>query len=148
MWYNLNMDLNNLVLDISEVFRKTYSIIRTKPYATVKVRFAQQGEGAGKVIEELIALTIINEGFGVIDVQKVWFLTSYNRPIYSESIDSKMPIKVLENDRATYFIPIEELKMLLNRSAGETITRAVVLDKAEHKYEGRVDKVAQEEFTK
>ena len=57
-----------------------------------------------------------------------------------------MPIKVLENDRATYLVPIEELEAALNRSVGETIVKAVVLDKKEYKHVGRVDKVAQEEL--
>ena len=83
-----------------------------------------------------------------IDIQRIWFLTSFNRPIFSELLDSKTPLKVLGKDRATYFLPMEELKAALNRSVGETIVQAVAFDRTEHKYFGRVDRVAQEEFAK
>ena len=140
----MNMDIDNLVLGISEVFTKTYSIIFTRPYATVKVKFRPQVDGDDKATKESIEFTIINESFGEIDVQRIWFLTTFNRPVFSEFIDSQMPIKVLENDRATYFVPVEELKASLNRSVGETIVKAVVLDKNEYKHVGRVDKEVQE----
>ena len=142
------MDIDNLAFGISEVLTKTYSIIFIKPYATVKVKFRPQGDGPDKATEESIEFTIINEGFGEIDVQRIWFLTSFNRPVFSKFIDSKMPIKVLEDNRATYFVPIEELKASLNRSVGETIIKAVVLDKNEYKHVGRVDKVAQEHLAR
>jgi len=142
------MDITNLVLDIFDVFVKTYSIICRKPYATAEVMYAPQRDRAGEVTKELIAFTIINESSPDIEVQRVWFLTSFNRPVSSKLIDSKMPIKVLGKRRATYFIPIEELKAALNKSVGETIIKAVVLDKTEHKHVSRVDKVAQEEFAK
>ena len=142
------MDLTNLVLTIFDAFIKTYSIICRKPYVTVKVRYAPQRDRSGKVTQEMIAFTVINEGGLEIDIQRIWFLTSFNRPIFSEFLDSKMPLKVLGRDRATYFMPMEELKAALNRSGGETIVQAVVFDKTEHKHAGRVDKVAQEEFAK
>lgn len=142
------MDIDNLVLGISEVFTKTYSIIFTKPYATVKVRFRPPRDGPDKATNESIEFTIINESFGEIDVQRIWFLTSFNRPVFSEFIDSQMPVKVLENDRATYFVPVEELKAALNRSVGETIIKAVVLDKNEYKHVGRVGKEAQEQIAR
>ena len=152
MWYNgtmeLTKNLTNLVLDIFEVAVKTYSIICKKPYVTVKVQFTPQRDRAGKVTKELIAFTIINESGPEIDVQRIGFLTSFNRLLLPEFLDSKLPIKVLGKDRATYFLPIEELKAALNKSVGETIVEAVVFDKTEHKHVGRVDKVAQEEFAK
>ena len=142
------MDLTKIVLGILEIFKKTYYLISLKPYATVKVQLIPQRDTPGKITEELIALTIINECFGEIDVQRIWFLTSFKRQIISESINLKIPVKVLENDRATYYMPIEELKTALNKSVGETITEAVVFDKNEHKHVGRVDKAVQEEFSK
>jgi hypothetical protein len=142
------MDLSNLVLGIFEVFKKTYSIIFTKPYATVKVKYLPQKDGSGTVTNELIEFSIINESFGDIEVQRIWFLTSYNRPVYSEFIDSQMPIKVPENDRATYLVPIEELKAALNRNVSDTIIQAVVCDKAGHKHAGLVDRAVQEQLAK
>jgi len=142
------MNLTNLVLDIFEAFLKTYSIICRKPYVTVKVEFAPQRDRDGKVTKELIAFTIINERGPEIDAKGIWFLTSFRRPIFSKFIDSKMPIKVLKKDRATYFVPMEELKTALNKSVGETIIEAVVFDKAEHKHVGRVNEAVQEEFAK
>ena len=143
-----NMDLTNLILDIFEVAIKTYSIIYKKPYLAVKVQYSPQRDRSGKVTKELMAFTIINESGPEIDAQRIWFLTSFNRPISSEFLDSKIPIKVWEKNRVTHFLPIEELKAALNKSAGETIIEAVVWDNAEHKHVGRVDKVAQEEFAK
>lgn len=142
------MDPTNLVLAIFEALLKAYSIICRKPYVTVEVVYAPQRDRSGEVTKELIAFTIINESSPEIDVERVWFLTSFNRPISSKLIDSKMPIKVLGKRRATYFVPIEELKAALNKSVGETIIKAVVFDKTERKYVSRVNKVAQEEFAK
>lgn len=142
------MDLTNLILDIFEIVIKTYSIILRKPYVTVKVQYAPQRDRAGEVTKELFAFTIINESGPEIEVQRVWFLTSFNRPISSESIDSKIPIRVWKRNRTTYFLPIEELKVALNKSAGETIIEAVALDNAERKHVGRVNKLAQVEFAK
>jgi len=145
---DITKNLTNLVLDTFEVAIKTYSAICKKPYVTVKVQFTPQRDRAGKVTKELIAFTIINESSPEIDVQRIWFLTSFNRHLSPEFINSKMPIKVLGKDRATYFMPIEELKAALNKSVGETIIEAVVFDKTEHKYAGRVDRLAQAEFAK
>ncbi len=135
------------MLDLSDALVKTLSIIRQKPYATVKVQLTPQRDRSGKVNKELITFTIINDSFGEIDVQKVWFLTSFNRQISSKTIDSKMPIRVLEDGRATYFVPIDELKAALNKSVGETINKAVVFDKNGRQHVGRVDKAVQGEFT-
>ena len=107
-----------------------------------------QWGGDNEVTQEMIAFTIINEGFLENDIQRAWFLTSFKRAVFSELLDSKMPLKVLGRDRATYFMPAEELKAALNQSIGETIVQAVVLDSAGHKYAGRVDRVAQAEFAK
>ena len=142
------MDLTSFVLGILEVFLKTYSIILKRPYVTVKVQYAPQRDRSGTVTKELFALTIFNESTPEIDVQRVWFLTSFNRPVFSELVDSKMPLKVLRRGRATYFMPMTELKAALNRNVGETISQAVVFDQNGHKHLGRVDRVAQEEFAK
>lgn len=142
------MDPTSLLLDILRAVIKTYSIIRNKPYVTADVVYVQQRDKSGKVTKELIAFTIINESGPEIEVERIWFLTSFNRRIFSKHVDSKMPIKVRKKDRATYFVPIEEFKTALNKSIGETIVKAVVVDKTGHMHVGGVDKVAQEEFAK
>jgi len=148
LWYNGNMDPTSLVLTTFDTAIKAYSILRRKPYVTVEVKYAPQRGRSGEVTKGLIAITIINESSPEIDIQSVWFLTSFNRVIFSELIDSKMPVKVLGRRRTTYFIPIEELKAALNKSAGETITKAVVLDKHGRKYVSRVDKATEAEFAR
>ena len=142
------MDLTNLVLDISEAVVKIYSIIRNKPYVTAEIVHVPQRDKSGKVTKEEIALTIINEGGSEIEVQRIWFLTSFYRPIFSKHIDSKMPIKMRRKDRATYFLPIEDFKAAFNKRVGETIIKTVILDNIEHMHIGRVDKVTQEELAK
>ena len=138
------MDLNNLVLDVFKIVTKAYSIIFLKPYATVKAQFTPQRDSSGKATKEFISFTISNASFGDIDVQRIWFLTSFNRQIFSQSIDSKLPAKVMENDRVNFSVPVEELKAALNRRVGETIFKAVVFDKNERKFDGRVGKAIQE----
>ena len=142
------MDLTSLVLDISEAVVKIYSIICNKPYVTAEVVYVPQKGKSGEVTKEEIAFTIINEGELEIEVQRIWFLTSFNRPIFSKYVDSKMPIKVRRKDRATYFVPIEEFKAALNKSFRETIVKTAVLDNMEHTHIGRIDKVTQEELAK
>jgi hypothetical protein len=142
------MDLTNILLDVLEQCNRVYAVILRKPYITVKVQYAPRRDRAGKVTQEMIAFTIINDGFVENEIQRAWFLTSFNRPVFSELLDSKMPLKVSGRDRDTYFMPAEELKAALNRGIGETIARAVALDGTEHKYTGRVDKKVQEEFAK
>jgi hypothetical protein len=142
------MDFTNIILDGIEQFNKVYAIILRKPYITARVQYTPRRDRSGKVTQEMLAFTIINEGFLQIEVQRVWFLTSFNRPVFSELLDSKMPLKISGRDRFTYFVPMKELKAALNRSIGETIAQAVVLDSTEHRFTGRADKVAQAEFAK
>jgi len=142
------MDLTSILLDVIEQFNKVYAVILRKPYITVKVQYAPRRDRSGKVKQEMIAFTIINEGFLENEIQRAWFLTSFNRPVFSELLDSKTPLKVSGRDRVTYFMPAEELKAALNRSSGEMIAQAVVFDSTEHKYAGRVDKKVQEQFAK
>ena len=59
-----------------------------------------------------------------------------------------MPIKLSENDRITYPVPIEELKAALNQNVGETITEVVAFDQTEHGNVGRFGKALQEEFSR
>jgi len=149
IWYNRNVNLNNFALDISDAIAQVYSIILRKPFLTVKkVKYTPQRDRSGEVTRELISFTVVNESCHDIDVQRIWFLTSFNRQIFSDSIDAKMPVKMPENDRATYFVPVEELKAALNKIVGETITKVVAFDKAGHPNTGRVDQVAQEVFAK
>ena len=142
------MDINNLLLDILDICIKIYSIFSRKPYATVKLQFAPQKDRSGTVTRESMALTIINESVPVIDVQKVWFLTSFNRIVESAFLNAKMPVKVLKRDRATFFFPIDELKTTLNKNVKDTIAEAVALDKAGHQHAGRVGKAAQAELAR
>lgn len=142
------MDITNLILDSFEVFTRIYAVICRRPYVAVEVQYAPQRDRAGEVTAELIAFTITNVSGPEIEIHRAWFLTSFNRSISSKLLDSKMPVKVRGKDRATYFIPVEEFKAALNKSVGETITKAVVLSKTDSQHVGRVDKVTQEEFAK
>lgn len=143
------MNLSNIGVGIGDACEQLYSIILRKPFLTVnKVRYVPQRDSSGKVTEESITFTIANESSHDNEVQRIWFLTSFNRPIFSELIDSKMPVKMLVNDRATFSVPIAELKTVLNRSAEETITDIVVLDKNEHHNFGRIEQPAQEAFAR
>jgi len=142
------MDYSSLVLNIIEASTKIYSIILNKSYATVEVVYVPQRGKSGELTKEEIALTIINESGPEIEVQRVWFLTSFNRPIYSEYVDSKMPVKVRKKDRAIYFAAIDEFRAALNKNAGETIIKAAVLADTEHIHVGRIHILAQKEFAK
>jgi len=142
------MDYSSLVLDIFEAFIKIYSTILNKPYVRADVVYVPIKGKSGKVTKEEIAVTIINESGPEIEVKRIWFITSFNRPIFSKYVDSKMPIKVPRKDRTTYFIPIEEFKAMLNKSVGDTIIKAAVLDNTENIHVGRVHKVAQAELAK
>jgi len=145
MCYNKNMNLSNLGVGICDACEQIYSIILRKQFLTVnKVQYTPQRDISGKVTEESITFTIANESSHDNEVQRIWFLTSFNRPIFSELIDSKMPVKMLVNDRATFSVPIEELKAALNR----TITDVVVLDKNERHNFGRIEQPAQEAFAR
>jgi hypothetical protein len=140
------MDATRFLLDIFEFFKKTISVICYRPYVAVEVQLVPPKDKSGT--PELIAFTVINEIGPDIEVQEAWFLTSYNRRILCKYIDSKLPEKVLSKDRAIYFVPLEELKAALNKGIGETITEAVVFDKAEHLHTGRVHKLAEIAFAK
>ncbi len=142
------MNPTKLVLDIIDLFIKTYSIILKKPYVAVRVTYTPQTDRTGKVTKELIAFTIINESGPEVDIQRAWFSTSFRRQIFSEFINAKLPVKVRRKDRATYIVPMEDLKAALNKRGGDTIVEAAVLDKTGRRYAGRVDKTAQEEFSK
>lgn len=142
------MDLTSFVLDIYEALIRNYSIICNRPYVTAEVVCVPQRSKSGKATKELIAFTVINASGPDIEVQRVWFISSFNRHIFSEFIDSKMPMGVSRKNRETYFVPLEEFRAALNKSVGETIAEAVVFDKNEHKHVGRVDKAVQEEFAK
>ena len=142
------MDFTKLVLDILEPLEQVYYIVCRKPFLTVKVQSAPQRDGSGQGTEASIVFTIINESCGDMEVQRIWFLTSFNRPVFSEFLDSKTPLKMMVNNRVTYSVPIEELKSALNKSVGETINKVVVFDQAGHQNSGRLVKALQEEFTK
>ena len=143
-----HMDLSSLVVIIIEWGRQLYCIIFGKPFLTVQVKPIPQGDRSGKETKKLTAFTIANESSHDMDVKRIWFLTSFNRPIFFESLDSKMPIKLSENERITYPVPIEELKAALNQSAGETITEVVALDQTDHGNVGRFGKALQEAFSR
>ena len=138
------MDINDFFLDILDAAAKTYAVVCKKPYATGQMVYVPRKEKSGEVTKEEIALTIINEAGPEMEVKRVWFLTSFNRPVFSQLVDSKMPIKLRKKDRATYFIPIEEFKAILNKRIGDTIAKTVVLDTTERQYVARVDKVTQQ----
>lgn len=148
MWYNEYMDINDFVLDIFDAVAKTYAVVRNKPYATGQILYIPQKGKSGEITKEEIALTVINEAGPQMEVKRVWFLTSFNRPVFSQYVDSRMPIKLRKKDRATYFVPIEEFKAALNKSIKETITKTVVLDATERQYAASVDKATQQQLAK
>ncbi len=147
MCYNKPVDLSNIALDISDAIKKTYFIILAKPYADVKFRLTTRKDASGKD-GDFIALSVINTGFGEMEVQRVWFLTYYNRIVDSSFIDSKMPVKLAESDRVTYLVPVAELKVALNKGAGDSIAQAVVLDKKGNQFTGRLSETIQKQLAK
>jgi len=140
------MNPTNLLLDIFDACIKIYSVICRRPHVTARVQFTPQRDRSGEVTKELMALTIINESSPEVDVQEVWFLTSFKRPVSSTHIDAKLPVKVRGRDRTTYFVPFEDLKAALNKNVAETIAEVVILDKTGRKHIGRVGRAAAAEF--
>jgi hypothetical protein len=149
MIYNKAMKISESILDLFEPFAQIYFMVLRKAFLTIhKVQYTPQRDKSGKITEELISFTIVNESAYDIDVQRIWFTTSFNRPVYLGALDSKTPLKMGENDRVTFSLNVKELKAALNKNVGETITGVVVLDKEDHKNVGRVTIQAQEIFTK
>ncbi len=146
--YNGNMNITNLLLDILDLCAKIYSIILRKPYTEVTVHYTPRTDRTCKVTKELIAFTVNNVSGPEIEVRKIWFLTSFNRPVFSEFLDAKLPLKVRTRDKATFIVPVEDLKAALNKSAGETIDEAVITDQNDHKHAGRAAKAVQEFFAR
>ena len=143
------MNLSNMAQDTSDALAQVYSILFRKPFLTVsKLQYTPQKDESGKITEELVSFTIANESSSDIEVQRIWFVTSFNRPIFSQSIDAKTPVKMPENARVTFSLPVGELKAELNKSAGDTIAKVVVLDKTGHQSVGRVKAEAQKVFAK
>jgi hypothetical protein len=138
------MDATRIFLDICDVFARVYFAICRKTYVSVKVQFVPQKDEEAAENKRKIAFTIINESGPDIEVRDAWFLTSFNRRIFSKALDSKMPIRVRSRDRETYFMPIvEELSAALNKNVGEKITQAVLFDKAQNLHTGRLDKAVE-----
>ncbi len=136
------MDPSRIMLDIGDAFVKAYSAALGKPYAKVRVQLVPQPIKSDPESKQLLAFTIVNESSPTINVQKAWFLTNYNRRVFSEFISSRLPVIVPGRKRSTYFFPFEELKSTL--SAGkETITQAFIYDKAQNQYSGRVDEAVE-----
>ena len=142
------MDYTKLALDIIEPLEQVLLIVRRKPFLTVKAQSTLQGHTSAEANEASLVFTVFNKSSHDIELQNIWFLTSFNRPIFSELLDSKMPVKMLENDRVTYSIPIVELKSALNKSIGETINRVVIFHSSGRQNSGRLSKAIQEELTK
>jgi len=142
------MNVTNLLLDILEAAQKTYARLLRKPHVTVRVQYAPKKDRTGQIMQEMFALTIINESGPAIDIGKAWLLTSFNRPIFSELIESKLPVKIPTQDRCTSFLPMDDLKAVLNKKVKETYLEAVVTDSTGHQYTGRVDVTAQDMFAR
>jgi hypothetical protein len=142
------MDSTKLVLDILEPLEQVYDIVCRKPFLTVKVQPAPVPAGSGEVTEPSIAFTIINESAKDMEVRRVWFLTSFNRPIFSDFLDAKMPLKMVVNDRVSYSVPIKGLKSALNTGVGETISKVVVANQTGRQNSGRLSEGIQAAFTK
>jgi hypothetical protein len=142
------MDATRLVLDIYDAFVKAYSAFFRKQYITIRVRLIPQREQSNPETPKEIAFSVLNESGPDIVVQEAWFLTSYRRRVFSQTIDSKMPINVRSKDRTTHFLPFDELKSALNGHIKETITHAVVFDKNQHQYQSRIDEALEKELAK
>ena len=140
------MNATYFLLDIFEFIKKAYSIMFWRPYVAVKVQLVPPKDKSSR--PDQIAFTVINESGPDIEIKEAWFLTNYNRQIFSPHIESRLPEKVLHKDRAIYFVPFEEIQTALNKGIGETITQAAVFDKAEHLHTGRVDTKAELIFAK
>jgi hypothetical protein len=142
------MDLAKIVVDALDACQQLLFIILKKPFLSVKVQSAPQRGRPGQETEEPISFTIANESSSEMEVQRIWFRTSFNRLIFPESIESKLPVKMSLNDRVTYPMPVEELKTALNQNVGDTITEVVVYDQNKHENIARFNKAAQAEFSK
>jgi len=132
------MDPARILLDVGDKLVKTYSNATGKPFATVRLQLAAQ---KSETDPKLLAFTIVNQSSPDIEVQKAWFLTNYNRQIFLEFINSRLPVIVRGNNQAAYFFPYDDLKTTLNPN--ETITQAFIYDKEEHIYSGRVDEAVE-----
>lgn len=137
-----------IVLDIYDTFIKLLSAVLGKSYVSIKVQFMPQKESSNPGVDKRLAVTFINESGPDIEIKEAGFLTSFNRRIFSETLNTRMPVRIRSKDREIYILPAEELKAQLNEKVGETITQAVVYDRAQNKFSGRVDKQVEAEFTR
>jgi hypothetical protein len=126
------MDPSRIVLDIGDVFVRTYSSALGKPHATVRVQLVPQIDKSEPESKPLLAFTIVNQSSPDIEVRQAWFMTNYNRRVFSEFINSRLPVIVRGKNQATYFFPFEELKATLNEATKETITQAFIYDKEQN----------------
>jgi hypothetical protein len=133
------MDPSRIVLDIGDALVKAYSSALGKPHATVKVQLVPQIDKSEPESKPLLAFTIVNQSSPDIEVRQAWFMTNYNRRVFSEFITSRLPVIVRGKNQTTYFFPFEELKATLNEATKETITQAFIYDKEQNLYSGRVD---------
>jgi hypothetical protein len=142
------MDATRLVLDTYDVFVKACSAFCRKSYVRIRIRLIPQRGETTPETPKLIDFTIINESGPDIEVQEAWFLTSFRRHIFSQAIDSRLPVTVRSKDRVTFFVPYEELKAALNERVKETITHGVVFTKTQRQYQSRIAEALEKELAR
>lgn len=132
------MDINKLVLDISDLCIKAFNIVFQKPFLSIKAHISEDSDKRGN-----IDFKISNDSFGDLELNHIWFITSYNRPLYTELTDGLTPLKVSEDFGQVFSVPVEYLKNLLNKVDKEYITRIAVSDAKGKIFVNRLDSKAQ-----
>jgi hypothetical protein len=141
------MDVNELLLDVFDAVEKIYSAMTNRSYVTGHLTYVPPRSAPGEAAKEEIALTITNESGPGIEVKRVWFLTSYNRSVYSQLVDSKMPLRLRKKDRMTYFMTTDEFKPALDKAANkETFAKIVVQDDKERMHVSRINQSTQKKL--
>jgi hypothetical protein len=139
------MDLTKLSLDVIEPLEQVYKIVLRKPFLTVNIEREPQRAGNNKAS---IEFTVANEGSSDMEARRIWFLTSYNRPVYSETLDARTPLKMPVNARATFSVHLDELKSALNKAMSETVIKVVVADQNGGLNSGRLSPALQAELSR
>lgn len=141
----LALGLTKLSLDIIEPLEQVYKIVLRKPFLTVNIEREPKRAGNNKAS---IEFTIANESSTDLEAKRVWFLTSYNRAIYSEAADAKTPLEMPVNARATFSVRLDELKASLNSQSGETVNKVIVADQDGGLHSARLSPALQEELAR
>lgn len=139
------MDLTKLALDIIEPLEQVYKIVLRQPFLTVNIEREPKRGGNNKAS---IEFTVANEGSTDMEATRIWFLTSFNRPVYSATVDERTPLKMPVNARATFSVRLDEIKAELNSQMGETVKKVVVADQTGKLNSGRLNPAVQAEISR